>query len=73
MHLLSFHFCHNYLSIYIISVSLVGAPIKINKVENPSEEEIDKFHQLYLEGLEKVFEDHKTKYGVPEDIHLEFV
>ncbi|KAK3714410.1 hypothetical protein QZH41_020640, partial [Actinostola sp. cb2023] len=52
--------------------TVVGTPIKVNKVLNPTQEEINSFHQQYLQGLEKVFEDHKTKYGIAEDTHLEF-
>lgn len=52
---------------------LVGAPIKVNKVDNPSEEQIISLHQQYLDGLEKVFEDHKITYGISQDVHLEFL
>ena len=49
----------------------VGAPIKIPKVEHPTEEEINKFHAEYIMGLEDVFENHKLKYGISKDVHLE--
>lgn len=50
---------------------LVGAPIKITKVQNPSPEEVDKFHSQYVTALEELFEKHKKNYGISEDKHLE--
>lgn len=39
----------------------------------PSEEEVDQVHQKYLNELCKLFEEHKAKYNIPEDKHLEFI
>jgi hypothetical protein len=33
------------------------------KIENPTQEEIDKYHGLFLKGYERVFEQHKNAYG----------
>ena len=49
----------------------VGAPIKVDKVKNPSPEEIEKFHVQYVEALEELFEKHKKNYGISEETHLE--
>lgn len=43
------------------------------KKHKPSAEEVDRLHQKYLEELRKLFEEHKAKYNVPEDSHLEFM
>lgn len=51
----------------------VGAAIEVQKDEHPSKEKIDDLHQTYLKELEKLFEAHKTKYGVPKDKHLHFI
>eukprot|EP00804_Cyclotella_cryptica_P011873 CCRYP_004381-RA/>CCRYP_004381-RA protein AED:0.20 eAED:0.20 QI:196/1/1/1/1/1/2/1250/374 len=41
----------------------LGEPIECPKIENPTQEEIDKFHGLLLKGYENVFEQHKKAYG----------
>ncbi|XP_032063251.1 2-acylglycerol O-acyltransferase 2 [Aythya fuligula] len=53
--------------------TVVGKPIPVQKKYKPSEEEVDRVHQKYLEELCKLFEEHKAKYNVPEDSHLEFI
>lgn len=51
--------------------TVVGAPIKVDKVKSPSPEEIEKFHLLYIKALKELFEKHKNNYGISEDQHLE--
>lgn len=51
--------------------SVVGEPIHVTKIKEPSVEEVDSFHQKYIDGLISIFEKHKSKYGIPEDKHLE--
>ena len=41
----------------------MGDPIKCPKIENPTQEEIDKYHVLLMKGYEQVFEEHKKAYG----------
>ena len=41
----------------------MGDPIKCPKIENPTQEEIDKYHGLSMTGYEQVFEQHKKAYG----------
>ncbi|CAD5224360.1 unnamed protein product [Bursaphelenchus okinawaensis] len=53
-------------------VSVVGAPIRVERNQNPSREEVDELHKLYKTKLVELFESHKAKYGVPKDSHLEF-
>lgn len=67
---------HHHCSLCKINISYfdifpVGAPIKVPKIQNPSEEEINQYHTEYIKGLENIFENHKTKHGIPEDVHLE--
>lgn len=50
----------------------VGKPIEVQQVLQPSQEEVDKLHQHYMDELCKLFEAHKHKYNVPADQHLEF-
>lgn len=40
--------------------TIIGKPIAIPKIENPTDEEVEKYHQLYVEHLKELFEKHKT-------------
>jgi len=42
---------------------VVGTPIKVFQNSNPSEEEVDQVLKAYIEGLQKLFEEHKHKVG----------
>lgn len=50
----------------------VGKPIKVQMTLQPSEEEVNQLHQRYIKELCKLFEEHKLKFDVPADQHLEF-
>ncbi|XP_043337206.1 2-acylglycerol O-acyltransferase 2-like [Cervus canadensis] len=52
--------------------TVVGQPIEVQKTPHPSQEEVDRLHQRYMQELENLFEAHKLKYNVPRDQHLEF-
>ncbi|XP_025420308.1 2-acylglycerol O-acyltransferase 2-A-like [Sipha flava] len=52
-------------------VTVVGKPIDLPKIENPEEEIIEKYHQIFIEELTKLFEEHKTKYSLhPNEMEL---
>lgn len=42
---------------------VVGAPIKINQISNPSKEEIEKTHQHYMRELQKLYNKYNQIYG----------
>ena len=43
---------------------VVGAPIVLPKIENPTKEEVSLWHQKYISALTKLFEEHKeAAYG----------
>lgn len=71
------YYCNLYLNVMSscipFDLSTVGRPIRVEKNEKPTVEELDALHQLYTEELSQLFEEHKGKYGVPEDQHLSFV
>ena len=50
----------------------MGDPVKCPKIENPTQAEIDKYHELLVKGYEQVFEQHKEAYGW-SDKTLQFV
>lgn len=53
-------------------VFAVGRPIPVRQTLNPTSEQIEELHQTYMEELRKLFEEHKGKYGIPENETLIF-
>ena len=48
-------------NLYIV----VGEPIALPKIDNPSKEDVLKWHKKYSDSLKRIFEDHKENaYGV---------
>lgn len=45
---------------------VVGAPLKLPKIENPSKQDVAVWHNKYIAALTKVFEDHKEDAYGPE-------
>ena len=57
-------------------VTVVGAPIHVNKVINgePSQEQIDKLHDEYVKALTQLYNTHKAQYATNEKhSHLEII
>lgn len=48
----------------------MGEPLAVPKVENPSRELVDRYHELYISALLKLFDENKTKYGLSESDEL---
>ncbi|EPY89497.1 diacylglycerol O-acyltransferase 2 [Camelus ferus] len=51
--------------------TVVGEPITIPKLEHPTQQDIDLYHAMYMEALVKLFDQHKTKFGLQETEVLE--
>lgn len=45
----------------------------MEKVENPSQEDIDNLHAVYVEALVELFKQNKTKYGVDDSVDMHIV
>lgn len=54
-------------------VTVVGAPIHVERCEQPTREQIDVLHAEYCRRLCELFDEHKTKYGISPDQKLEIV
>ncbi|KAK9302952.1 hypothetical protein QLX08_005218 [Tetragonisca angustula] len=53
---------------------VVGSPMDVPKIEEPTEEQIDEYHAKFLDRLVDFFEKEKHKYVENADtVHLEFV
>ncbi|CAL9685685.1 unnamed protein product [Knipowitschia caucasica] len=46
--------------------TVVGSPISVPKRVSPTNEEVDHYHKLYMEGLTKLFHEHKVSCGLSE-------
>ncbi|KAJ3589158.1 hypothetical protein NHX12_010006 [Muraenolepis orangiensis] len=53
--------------------TVVGRPIRVERNEKPSGEQLDALHQLYMDELNDLFDKHKTDYGLDKDTFLNFV
>lgn len=55
--------------------TVVGAPILVERVAEPTREQVDALHARYCEALVKLFEDNRDKYGgeLYRDKTLKFV
>jgi 2-acylglycerol O-acyltransferase 2 len=43
--------------------TLIGKPIDLPKIENPSPTEVEHYHKIYMEALRDLYEDNKVKLG----------
>lgn len=50
----------------------VGEPVVVPKIEDPSCEMVDTYHEMYVRSLLKLFNENKTKYGLSEadELHI---
>nr|XP_040036422.1 2-acylglycerol O-acyltransferase 3b [Gasterosteus aculeatus aculeatus]XP_040036423.1 2-acylglycerol O-acyltransferase 3b [Gasterosteus aculeatus aculeatus]XP_040036424.1 2-acylglycerol O-acyltransferase 3b [Gasterosteus aculeatus aculeatus] len=53
--------------------TVVGSPILVPKRTTPTQEEVDHYHRLYMEGLSKLFHEHKVHCGLSESHKLQFL
>lgn len=52
---------------------LVGSPISVPKVPSPSQEQVNHYHQLYMESLTNLFHKHKTSYGLADTHQISII
>ena len=53
--------------------TVVGKPIQVTRIENPTQEQIDQLHKVYVNELTALFEEHKDKYLNNKKIDLEII
>eukprot|EP00962_Isochrysis_galbana_P057167 scaffold29403_cov130-Isochrysis_galbana.AAC.5 len=44
-------------------VVVLGAPLNVEQVENPTPDQIDQLHRRYVEALTALFDRHKGRMG----------
>ena len=52
-------------------ITVVGKPLRLPHVENPSSEIVKEYHDKYVEALENLFDSYKGVYAVDPDAKLE--
>ena len=52
---------------------VVGAPIKVEKNECPTQQQVDDLQTTYMNNLSDLFEEHKSNYGLDKEQHLSFI
>ncbi|XP_028420075.1 2-acylglycerol O-acyltransferase 2-A [Perca flavescens] len=52
--------------------TVVGSPVPVVQTPSPSNEDIERLHDVYLQSLTELFETHKHHYGLEEHQHLTF-
>lgn len=45
---------------------VVGKPIKVEQIEHPTSEDIERMHAKYVEALVQLYEEYNPKYGNPD-------
>ena len=55
---------------FIVPVFPVGKPIDVDKVPEPTKEQVDELHERYMAALTELFEAHKMECGAEESSQL---
>ncbi|XP_072837244.2 diacylglycerol O-acyltransferase 2 isoform X1 [Pogona vitticeps] len=50
--------------------TVIGEPLMLPKVEQPTREMVDRYHAMYVQALRKLFDEHKVAHGLPETEEL---
>jgi 2-acylglycerol O-acyltransferase 2 len=53
--------------------TIVGTPIPVEKVDHPSQEDIDTYHAKYVEALLALYEKYKDKYDTDRKQELRII
>ncbi|TXT06010.1 hypothetical protein VHUM_03771 [Vanrija humicola] len=54
-------------------VTVIGKPIKIKQNPNPSDEEVQEYHKLYIEGLQEIWDKYKDEFAKDRTSELKLV
>ena len=54
-------------------VFAVGSPLDVPCISNPTNEQVNEWHQKYMKHLSELFEANKIKYDIKDDQHLNFI
>ena len=51
-------------------LTVVGKGVELPLIPNPTKEDVDKYHSLYVTKLKELFDKYKERYGVKEDLEI---
>ncbi|KAI8921461.1 diacylglycerol acyltransferase [Entophlyctis helioformis] len=54
-------------------VSVVGKPIECPQIDEPTREQIAEYHQKYMDGLQRLYDEHKDVYAADRIKDLTFI
>eukprot|EP00747_Dinoflagellata_sp_TGD_P069426 gnl/TRDRNA2_/TRDRNA2_156130_c0_seq2.p2 gnl/TRDRNA2_/TRDRNA2_156130_c0~~gnl/TRDRNA2_/TRDRNA2_156130_c0_seq2.p2 ORF type:complete len:109 (-),score=11.54 gnl/TRDRNA2_/TRDRNA2_156130_c0_seq2:150-476(-) len=43
--------------------TVVGSPIQLPQIDNPTDEEVAKYHKIYIDALVAMYDRHKATFG----------
>ena len=52
---------------------MIGAPIDVPRIKNPSVDEVNALHSRYTRALQELFDAHKAKYAASSEQTLTIV
>lgn len=52
-------------------ITVVGKPLELPQIAHPTKQEVQHYHSLYVQALERLFEKHKTQYATDPEAVLE--
>lgn len=52
---------------------VIGKPIELPKIANPSREEVERYHKLYVQGLQEIYDTYKDQYDKDRKAELKIV
>ncbi len=55
-----------------LKIFVVGKPIDVIQIDNPTSNDIDQLHKKYLLAVEQLFSENKDKYGL-KHVKLEII
>ena len=53
--------------------TVVGAPIRVTQIREPTKEQIDELHAEYIVALTQLYETHKSAYATNKELNLELI
>ncbi|CAK4377822.1 unnamed protein product [Aphanomyces euteiches] len=52
-------------------ITVVGKPIQLPTIANPTREDVEKYHKIYIDAMQDLFDRHKVKYAKDPNAKLE--
>jgi len=50
--------------------TVIGKGIQFPKIENPNKDQIDKYHSIYINSLEELYDRYKNEFGASEKLEI---